>query len=73
MWLETFEEASGLLQLAKKYLLPEELQAECRGRAWATMYPDSVWDALDFAQQNQEPELAQAAWQVSHTTQHSLI
>ena len=64
VWLETFPEASGLLHVTKKYLLPDKLQEECRGRVWATIYPHSVWEALEFAQQNNEVELAHTAWQV---------
>jgi hypothetical protein len=64
MYVESFDECCGLLWAAKKYNLPEGLRNQCRAYLWANIYPNNVWHCLDFALENDEPELYQTALQV---------
>ena len=66
----TFEEAQGLFLAARKYLLPESALDACRGFMWASIYPDNIWQGLQFTIDNQEEELYAVAVLVS--IQHSL-
>ncbi|XP_059476505.1 uncharacterized protein LOC132197307 [Neocloeon triangulifer] len=64
MYVETFDECCGLLYAAKKYNLCEELRNQCRAYLWANIYPNNVWLCLDFARDNDEPQLYQTALQI---------